>query len=447
MVDPSTYSTELWDVETTEVQSGVQVITTTAPGTAALTGVALNDAAARQPLYPATVTLTDAVGNTTTTTTDSQGGYAYINMPAGVYSLTISAPPLGTYQLINDTYDPDSTSQLTALVSTEAQTYDQSQTASDSGAGTPPPPKVYPSFSRIPPVINVADVKPNSQCDPTISDAAAAPPRPYDWKYYVLHVAQNEVANQHYNEAAFKAFALTASNYAWYYKIYPKSYVPAGVDADNSTNFQCMRPGRITDPHWVGWINEALRYRIVTPSTKPAGIYDTEYKAGFPGSCNDTHSGVSSNQLTQKGLKYYSEHCNYGDWKDLLGVYYPNSDVRLVDVPVRPTTSAIPFDGGVSLTFQSQVRNPRTLYPYSDAWGFIVSRKIGNGAWRSFFVSRWDEMTRSIKSSVVVNTSSCARYRVAAWNPRWWNPADSRKSSWSKVRGGALVGPTGVTCS
>ena len=102
---------------------------------------------------------------------------------------------------------------------------------------------------------------------------------------------------------------------------------------------------------------------------------------------------------------------------------------------------------GVSLTFQSQVRNPRTLYPYSDAWGFIVSRKIGNGAWRSFFVSRWDEMTRSIKSSVVVNTSGCARHRVAAWSPRWWNSADSRKSAWSKVRGGALVGPTGVTCS
>src|SRR5438067_13231644 len=85
-----------------------------------LSPASLNDAAARQPLYPAAVTLTDAVGNTTTTTTDSQGGFAFINMPAGVYSLTISAPPLGTYQLINDTYDPDSTSQLTALVSTEA---------------------------------------------------------------------------------------------------------------------------------------------------------------------------------------------------------------------------------------------------------------------------------------------------------------------------------------
>jgi Carboxypeptidase regulatory-like domain len=446
VVDPSMYSTELWDAESTEVQNGLQVITSTAPGTAAVTGVALNDAAARQPLAYATVTLMDAVGTQTTTSTDSQGGFAFINMPAGVYSLTISAPPLGTYRLINDTYEAGGTSELTALVSTEAQTYDASQTAEDSDAATPQTPKKYPSFSRIPPTINVADVKPGSHCVATISDSAASV-RTYDWKYYLLHVAENEVANQHYNEDAFKAFALTASNYAWYYKIYPRSYLPAGADTDNSTHFQCMRPGRISNHRWVGWINEALRYRVVTPATKPAGIYDTEYLQGSQGSCTSPHAGVSSTQLTQIGLKYYSEHCSYGDWKDLLGVYYPNSDVRLVDVPVRPTTSATSFDGGVSLTFQSQVRNPNSLLPYSDAWGFIVSRKIGNGQWRSFFVSRWDETTRSIKSSVVVNTSGCARYRVAAWNPRWWNTADPRKSAWSKVRGGALVGPTGVTCS
>jgi hypothetical protein len=292
----------------------------------------------------------------------------------------------------------------------------------------------------------VADVKPGAYCAATISDSAASV-RTYDWKYYVLHVAENEVASLHYNADAFKTFAVAASNYAWYSKLYPRSYLPAGADIDNSTHFQCMRPGRISDARWVGWINQALRYRLVTPSTKPAGIYDTEYKAGTSGSCASPHGGVSSDQLTQNGLKYYSEHCSYGDWKDLLGVYYPNSDVRLVDVPVRPTTWATSFAGGVSLTFQSQVRNPSSLLPYSDAWGFIVSRKIGNGQWRSFFVSRWDETTRSIKSSVVVNTSGCARYRVAAWNPRWWNAADPRKSAWSKVQGGAPVGPTGVTCS
>jgi hypothetical protein len=43
-----------------------------------------------------------------------------------------------------------------------------------------------------------------------------------------LHVAQNEVANQHYNAAAFKTFALAASNYAWFYTLYPRSYLPAG---------------------------------------------------------------------------------------------------------------------------------------------------------------------------------------------------------------------------
>ncbi len=31
-----------------------------------------------------------------------------------------------------------------------------------------------------------------------------------------------------YNQDAFRAFALTVSNYAWYYKIYPKSYMPPG---------------------------------------------------------------------------------------------------------------------------------------------------------------------------------------------------------------------------
>jgi hypothetical protein len=445
LATPGTYTTDLWDTESTEAPGGIQVVNTTAPGTAALTGVALNEDAARAPVVGATVTLTDSLNNTTTTTTDSQGGFAFMDMPADTYTLTISSPPLGTYQLTNDTYAPDTTSEFTALVTTQPQSYDQSQMPQDSTTVTPPPTRFYPSHSRIPPTIKVADVKPDSLCAATISDTGAAI-KTYDWKFYILTVAQNEVGGEGYNADAFKAFAVTASTYAWFWKMYPRSYLPSGADTDNSTHFQCFRPKRITNPAWYGWINEALKYRIVNPATKPSSIYDAEYKAGLGGnpSCSNPGDGVPTGQLSQRGLTYYSAHCSYSDWKTLVTVFYTNAQVVLVQVPVRPSTSATSFSGGVLLNFHSQVRNPITLLPYSDAWGFIVSHKVG-GVWKTLVRTRWDETTRSIPEAFTVYTNACQVYRVAAWNPRFWSPS-STVSAWSNVNGGNPIGPTGVNC-
>jgi hypothetical protein len=441
---PGTYTTELWDAESTEISGGLRVVNSTQPGTAAVTGAALAENAGGAPLVGATVTLTDASQTATSTTTNAQGGFAFIDMPAGTYTLEISDPPLGLYRLINDTYEADTTSQLTAFITDQPQTYDRSQQPDDSAEALPQTPRAYPSFSRIPPTINVLDVKPNADCAPTIPDSSAHV-RSYNWKFYVLNVAENEVAVEHYNQDAFRAFALTVSNYAWYYKMYPKSYIPASADVDNSINFQCFRPARISDKRWAGWINEALRHRIVDPSTRPPVIYPTQYKAG-PSSnltCANSHPGMT-NQLSQNGLKFYSEHCTYGSWEDLIGVYYPPSQVSLISVPVRPTTSVVSISGGVRLAFQSRVRTVSASYGV--AWGFIVSRKVGTGAWRTIAVTRWDEATRSIQGSVVINTASCARYRVAAWNPRLWSDTAPQKSKWANVHGGTPVGPTGVTC-
>ena len=194
---PGTYTTELWDTGSTEILGGLQVVNSIQSGTAAVTGAALNENAGRSPLVGASVTLTDASGTTTAATTDAQGGFAFIDMPAGTYTLEISDPPLGLYRLTNDTYDADTTSQLTAFITDQPQTYDRSQQPDDNVEALPQTPRAYPSFSRMPPTINVLDVKPNSNCAPTISDSSAQDTT-HSWKSYVLNVSENEVGGEHY---------------------------------------------------------------------------------------------------------------------------------------------------------------------------------------------------------------------------------------------------------
>ncbi len=257
-------------------------------------------------------------------------------------------------------------------------------------------------------------------------------------------MASNEVQGLRYSQDAFRAYILAASTFAWYAKQYRRDYLPANTDVDDSTNFQCYRPGRITDPRWRTWIDEALKYRVVTTGVNPA-IYFTGYKAGSSGTCSNTHAGVADNEMSQNGLKYFSEHCSYDNWRDLTAMYYPGSQVKLVQVPVRPTTGSTRFDQGVVITFLSRVRHPTTLNTYSVAWGFEVSRKIGAGAWRTQAVLSWDEATRSIPGAFTSYYSGCARYRVRAFNPRYWDAAKTA-SPWTYVNGNQPLAPSGVTC-
>jgi hypothetical protein len=108
------YITEVWTPEETMAPGDLAVVSSTAPGTAALTGIVLDEVTG-DPVLGASVTLQPSAGGSATTyVTGPNGGYAFINIPAiggATYDLTVSATNFGAYRLVNDPYTTDETYQ------------------------------------------------------------------------------------------------------------------------------------------------------------------------------------------------------------------------------------------------------------------------------------------------------------------------------------------------
>lgn len=116
----SSYTTELLDEQETLTSDGQYVVTSTAPGTYALTGVLL-DGATGQQISGATVYLRVTTcaptfcarpangGSEVSTTSDASGGFAFIDVPASAPSyISVTASGYDTFEIYDD-FSPDET--------------------------------------------------------------------------------------------------------------------------------------------------------------------------------------------------------------------------------------------------------------------------------------------------------------------------------------------------
>ncbi len=215
----STYSTTYLDDSESMLDQGVDAVSSTDPGTFALTGLAL-DAETGTEVSGATVSLTPSgTGTTYSATTDANGGYAFINIPISGssqdYDLTVSAGSYGSYSVLNNPYDASEGYYATAELTSTAQSYDESNFSIEdatlgperSGAAN------YPSQTRVPPSIQVSMYHHVSSCGGGSFERV----RNYPWKFYVLHVAVGEIDSR-WHQTAWKANASAEQNYAWYQK-------------------------------------------------------------------------------------------------------------------------------------------------------------------------------------------------------------------------------------
>jgi hypothetical protein len=425
------YSTDLWPGDATGTSDGLYVVSSTASGTTALSGVVRDDSTG-SPVAGAAVTLTyqscapTCSGVPTTTTTDEQGSFAFVNMPATTDDLTVGSNGYGLYSVVNDPYAADTPYETTVSLTAASQTIDMAggagTIADNSNFDTSLPGTAY-SQRRVPPSIRVEllNTYPRS-AGQQFCQASGGPQNPpvvnYSFDFYILHVVEPEVGGLNYNQIGMKAFMAIAQNFAWFHKTKQGSY-----DVTNASNIsQCFQPKeKVSVSQWNAWIQDVLDERIADSSDN---LRETQYASGTaPGSCDDpadpAHNGT---QASQYGIKAHSEptepaypyaSCQMSDWRDLAVYYYPTTWHVVSGLkPMLPKTSYSVSGGQITLNFNSQI------YGANVAWRFYLQRLSG-GSWRTFQTVKWSHASRSIPQSYTFtpSDSSCTRYRVKAWNP------------------------------
>jgi hypothetical protein len=418
------YSTELWTSDETGPDDGTNVVSSTASGTSALTGVVMD--ANSDALVPgATVRMASSTASTTTTS-DASGAYAFANMPAGTYTVTISAPGYGSYTLLNSAFAGDQYYELTTTLDTSAQTFDEAaQGASAQTSASPYPFTLVYSPTRTPPSVRVGIYPLNSDCSRAGSSYSVVN---LPWVYYLLRVADAEVIGNHYNQVGQKAFFSLAQNFGWYHKL------SGGVwDVDNSTVTQCYRnPPRYKIPGtWKSWINDVLDERVTDSTSR---LVQTQYNAGTsPPKCPDPSYPQHGQYASQNTINILSENGNANagcakrtDWRDIVRYWYPNSPVvQLVYRPPIPVASAtFPGDGHIHFHFTAR------QYSANTAWYFAVRVKTSSG-WSPIGKKiGWAWRTRGSGDCIISGHSvgtcldyfppdtACHRYEVVAHNPR-----------------------------
>jgi hypothetical protein len=123
------YETEFWDAGETESAGGLCVVSKTAQGTFAITGIV--NGTQWRPISGARVALealAPAGPNVRAdTVTDVDGAFAFVDMPAqgtaSCYRTSIQAAGLGSYVLISDDIAPGQTYEQTIELEQEPQKY------------------------------------------------------------------------------------------------------------------------------------------------------------------------------------------------------------------------------------------------------------------------------------------------------------------------------------
>ena len=122
-----TYATEVWEPGEVDNDRGLAVISTTASGTWALTGI-VQDQSTGSPVLNATVSLSCTECSTLTTTSNATGAFAFINVPVSSTStLAVDAPGYGSYTVRSGPAAADEEYQTTVELTSEPQAYDDSQ--------------------------------------------------------------------------------------------------------------------------------------------------------------------------------------------------------------------------------------------------------------------------------------------------------------------------------
>jgi hypothetical protein len=448
----SGYSTEFWPAEASGAQDGLYVISSSAPGTAGLTGI-VRDSASGNPIAGASVTMT-ASGTTTTTTSDSSdsnGAFAFINMPAATYSIVVSAAGLGDYTVVGGSYDADNTYTLTADMTTDPQSFDETAfNPLDTTAGNPAafpenPGQAY-SENHVPPSIRVKMLStygpngPNGTYCQTVDngtppDQQPGPVKTYPLTFYVLHTTWGELKNLSFPENAVKAQMALVQNYAWWHKTKGGSW-----DVYNASNVyagQCFRPEmRVSVAQWNTWVQDVLPNRIVNSA---GHLAHTQYASGkqatgtLTGYCDSppdyepihqTEAGYAGQgpYASQWGLKQHAlatpdpngRTCQLNDWKALSLLYYPTTWANTRGkLPPPPATGYTLAGGNITFTFHS-----RSTGSVNVAWRYLLQRKTASG-WRTLATMKWNSQTQTVAQSYTYTppNSNCTLYRIKAWNP------------------------------
>jgi Carboxypeptidase regulatory-like domain len=459
-VPPGSYSTQVWSGEETGARDGLRVVSSTAAGTAAWTGLAM-DGDDGTPVAGATVTLTRG-SDVTSTTTDSDGAYAFINMPPGSYTLDIASLYYGTFTVANAVLDADELYQETAGLFDQPQTLDLAElavTSSPSAYSSVTASDTWTSNFRPPPTIRVAmyahtlsNGRKKYTCDrPTDPGVSLLHTKTYPWRYYVLRTLRQEIGPSHwpggpdFPQTAVKAVAQAIHSYAWNLTINRFPGLPAGADLNNTVNFQCFIPGVPVAFGWHALVNDVLRYRTVDTANPqrvrltfhlgdencvsstdcpryesvactpdPPNFADT----GYPPSGVITALGTTA-VLSQLGAKAAVEECNVNDWISLVEYYYrPRSGYsggRVVegtaaDTPPPPKVSHIAGFAYVDLQFPSRLQSGRFA-----GWKYNLE-KLGPGGYTIFKQTFFDWDSRTVPTTYRYWTNGCTTYRVNAVN-------------------------------
>jgi hypothetical protein len=411
----------------TDSPDQLQVYTSTESGTSAITGVVTGSSGE---VSGATVSLAPSAGGSATTVqSDSNGGFAFVNIPIGSsaaeYTLTVSASGYGSYTVTNDTYLPDSTYETTVDLTTSVQSYDASQTVSQStqntaAAGSLAP---YTSTFRPPPTIKVAVYRPlGPNCTPSGSPTVKS----YPFAFYVMHVTVPEIGTS-WPETVTRANMLAQSNYAWYFLRHPPN---SSWNVDNTTNYQCFEPWVKVPTQFHSWLDNLLGDSSMHLN---GDIQLTGYRAGSY-KCSDPNFPQNGNLLSQWGSLALNKLCGYSYYKNIDNYYYTGSFASSTIPPV-PNTSYSRPTGGVRLNFPSQVSdgNGHTSHV---GWKYTVEEYLNRPVpgWYVIYNKGWVWSSRSVPTSFTNWTSLCLTYRVRAMNP-------VGVSKYASFNGGGLICP------
>lgn len=430
-----TYTRSTWDADSVDGPNDLSVVTSSAPGTAALTGI-VTDSDTRDPIGGASVSLAPSTGGSgTTTTTAPDGSYAFINIPASVegttYTFVVTAAGHGSLTIYNDAFVADATYQQTSSLSTSAQVDDASVANADVAQVTQGSTGGYASNKRVPPTIRVGIAPLNLDCS---ASGPVSSSRNYPWTFYVLHVAAGEIGGLSFPRLAWKANFAAEQNYAWYFRQHPVA--PAEYDIGNSISNQCFRPQRKIPTEWHDWISDPdsagdpLENHL---SDANGNIERTEYRAGTY-NCTESAYPQNGNKLSQWGSKARDDNnCGTQTWAAIVKYYY-TATLDLGTHPPTPNTSFTRPVGKVHLSFPAQVESGTITsnvgWRYQVDACFPVDQQTC--AWGTIYDRGWSAKTRSVPASTDYDPpavsprnaaipTKCLKYRVRAKNPSGWS--------------------------
>ena len=430
---PGTYTTTLWSSSEMDANTGLYAVDSTAAGTTAFSGIVQDDSTG-DAISGATVTMSYLPCGTcaavpTSTTSDAGGGFAFVNMPATTYTVSVAKSGYGTYTLLNDTYSANETYQTTVDLNASAQSYDMTGSGTKAASTvTPTPPGSAYSHFRVPPSIRVKmydvwgrGVSGHEFCTQRIPATKPEPVGNYAFDFYVLHVAQGEVNNVGYNLVGSKAFLSIAQNFGWLHKTLPGSW-----DITDTRDTQCFRPQeKLQNPNWRRGLPDVLDERIVwPPSSSNTNLLETFYGSGSSTPlCDDPAEPIHGGRASQNGIKARSEFsaCLTTDWRNIVKYYY-QSGTQVLPV-LRPPipdahATASPSTNQITFTYSST-----GLGGLNVAWKFHVQKRFvrsdGTTYWRTLYTTHWESKIRAVRTSITVTRpdGECARWRVRARNP------------------------------